>query len=58
MAKVHRRASEDSSYPKGLHAAWVGGTGAQEVAQKAAPSKVEAVQEKLVEEESKEEEVG
>ena len=56
MAKMQRHASEDSPYPKGQRASWIRGMGAQEVAQKAAPSKVEGVQEKLVGEEWKEEE--
>lgn len=48
MVKVHCHALEDSPYPTGLHDAWVSGTCAQEVEQKAAPSKVGGVQEKLV----------
>lgn len=43
---MHCHALEDSRYPKGLQAAWVKGTCAQEVEQKAAPSKVEGVREK------------
>lgn len=47
MVKVPCHVLEDSPYPKGQQAAWVSGTCALEVEQKAAPSKVEGVQEKV-----------
>lgn len=48
IMEVHHHALEDSPYPKGMQAAWVRGTCAQEVEQRVAPSKVEAVSGKLV----------
>jgi len=51
MGRVHCHALEDSPDPKGLQEAWGMGRCAQRVEQRAAPSKLEGVEEKLVQDE-------